>query len=630
MIDNNKRTEQEQRKEQYRRRFHVDIDPEKYEYIPAKKPIDYYDEDTHVRVAVYVRVSTDNIEQTSSFELQKKYYEDLIKKRENWTFVKIYADEGISGTSTKRREQFLKMIEDAKKGMFDMIITKSVSRLARNVGDFIGTIRDLTYMKPPVGIFFESENIFSLNEDSELALTFTATMAQEESHIKSRSMETSLRMRLDNGIPLTPKLLGYTHDANGKLIINEKESPTVKLAFFMYLYGYSSSQIAKAFNALERKSYLGNVKWTSGAIIQILRNERHCGEVLTRKRFKINYKETRTSKNYGERPQSRYIDHHEAIVSRDDFIAVQKLIDNAKFKNKNILPELRVIETGILKGFVTINPRWAGFKELDYMKASLSVYNDEEKTVFTEPEEKIEISVEAGDFDLRNFEIVRSEFFDSYYKPFVSMGENKIKFGTACVRKFGKDGYVELLVHPYEKKFAVRSSNKENRNAVHITKMMDGIAHPKDVSAAAFMNTLYSLFEWNDSCRYRMLGSIIENEAEKVIIFDANDSAVYIKPFLIDTSNDETEETERYFRPLTKSGKRIKAVPQEWTKSFGREYYFDQHDAKSLSEQSKDEWKLRLQGQLFKTGKELKVTSFEEIKSYITQELDGINIEEDL
>ena len=188
-------------------------------------------------------------------------------KHPHWTLVNIYADEGISGTSLNKREQFLQMIADAKHGKIDMIITKSVSRFARNVVDFIGIVRDLAERNPPVGVFFESEAIFSLNDDSQLALSFQATMAEEESHTRSRSMESSLRMRLDNGIPLTPKLLGYTHDADGCLVPNPDEAPTVKLAFFMYLYGYSTQQIADAFNALGRKSYLGNINWTSSGIV---------------------------------------------------------------------------------------------------------------------------------------------------------------------------------------------------------------------------------------------------------------------------------------------------------------------------------------------------------------------------
>ena len=319
-------------------------------------------------------------------------------------------------------------------------------------------------MKPPVGVFFESESIFSLKDDSQMALTFLATMAEEESHTRSRSMETSLRMRLDNGIPLTPKLLGYTHDSNGELEINPEEAPTVKLVFYMYLYGYSTGQIADTLIALGRRSYLGNINWTSGSIVQILRNERHCGDVYTRKTYTPNCRDHLAKKNRGERPQSRYFNHHRAIITRDDFIAVQRMFDNSKFGNKSILPELRVIDSGILKGFVTINPRWAGFKEAEYFGAAKSVYSTldtEQESASIETEEEYQFEVGAGDFDLRGFEITRSEFLNSGRRPSVTFGDKKIKFSMECIRKFKEKNYVELLLNPIERKFAIRPADKK-------------------------------------------------------------------------------------------------------------------------------------------------------------------------
>ena len=219
MIDQIKKQKAEEQKEKVRKRIKTQIDPNAYAFIPAKKQVDYYDNDIQQRVAVYARVSTDNIQQTSSYELQKKYYEDFVIHHPNWILVKIYADEGTSGTSTANRDEFNKMIADCRAGRIDMILTKSVSRFARNVVDCISMVRTLSDLPHPVGVFFESECIFSLKDDSQMALSFLATMAQEESHIRSRSMETSLRMRLDGGLPLTPKLLGYSHDSEGNLVI---------------------------------------------------------------------------------------------------------------------------------------------------------------------------------------------------------------------------------------------------------------------------------------------------------------------------------------------------------------------------------------------------------------------------
>ena len=197
MIDKERRRAREAQKEKVRERIRVSVDPSKYRYIEAKKPVDYYSDDVQQRVAIYVRVSTDNVQQTTSYELQQKYYEDFVTRHPKWTLVHIYADEGISGTSMKKRDEFNRMIADCRAGKIDMIITKSVSRFARNVSDFVGTVRMLAELRPHVGVFFESEAIFSLNDDSQMALTFQATMAEEESHTRSRSMESSLHMRLD-------------------------------------------------------------------------------------------------------------------------------------------------------------------------------------------------------------------------------------------------------------------------------------------------------------------------------------------------------------------------------------------------------------------------------------------------
>ena len=465
MIDIDKKRERELSKERQRRRMHVTIDADNYEYTPADKQTDYYDNDVHQRVAIYVRVSTDDERQTTSFELQQIYYEDFVARHPNWTLVKIYADEGISGTSLKHRDEFNRMIADCRAGKIDLIITKSVSRFARNVMITIGVTRDLAEMNPPIGVFFESEAIFSLKDDSQSALTFLATMAEEESHTRSRSMETSLRMRLDNGIPLTPKLLGYTHDSEGQLIINEEEAPTVKLAFYMYLYGYSTKQIAATLNALGRKSYLGNINWTPGGVVQILRNERHCGDVYTRKTYTPNSRDHKSRKNTAQRPRSRYLNHHEAIVTRDDYIAVQRLLDNAKYRNHSFLPELRVIDSGILQGFVIINPRWAAFKEDDFLKASHSGYSEEDDPVLNNHDE-IKVEVARGDFDLRGFEVARLELFDNQRRAYAKFTDKSIKFSAACTNKLADKNHIELLVNPLTRQFAIRTTDKDNRQSV--------------------------------------------------------------------------------------------------------------------------------------------------------------------
>lgn len=275
------------------------ISEDELDVIPAIPKEDFYKSETMKRVAVYARVSTDDPRQTSSYELQRNHYQDVVSQRPNWQLVEIYADEGISGTSLKHRDSFLRMIEDCKAGKIDLILTKSVSRFARNILDCIGYVRELKAMQPPIGIFFETENIYTLNENSEMSLSFIATLAQEESHTKSEIMNASIEMRFKRGIFLTPTLLGYDHDEDGNLIINEDEAKTVQLIFFMYLYGYTCQQIAETLTHLQRTTKKGNTTWTSGGVLQVLQNERHCGDVLARKTWTQSYldhKSKRTAK----------------------------------------------------------------------------------------------------------------------------------------------------------------------------------------------------------------------------------------------------------------------------------------------------------------------------------------------
>ena len=168
-------------------------------FIPAKPKINPNERDRFFRVCAYCRVSTDNDEQLSSFELQQAHYRQLVQDHPNWELKHIFADQGISGTSLKNRDEFNAMIEACKKGEYDLILTKSVSRFARNLVDCISLIRMLKGLTPPVGVFFETDNLYTLGENTEFMLSFLATFAQEESVKKSESMNWSLQQRFKDG-----------------------------------------------------------------------------------------------------------------------------------------------------------------------------------------------------------------------------------------------------------------------------------------------------------------------------------------------------------------------------------------------------------------------------------------------
>lgn len=533
--------------------------------IPALPQEDIFAVENEQRVAVYARVSTDDPRQTSSYELQKNHYHDVISKSPNWKLVQIYADEGISGTSLQHRDQFKLMIEDCKQEKIDLIVTKSVSRFARNVVDCIGYVRELLSLPHPVGVFFETERLNTFDPKSEMVLSFMATLAQEESHTKSEIMNASIEMRFRRGIFLTPILLGYDHDEDGNLVINEEEAKIVKLIFMMYLNGCTCQEIADTLTELGCVTKKGNTVWSPGSILQILQNERHCGDVLAHKTYTPNYLNHKSKKNMQNRPQYRKRNHHEAIISRDDFIAVQRLISNAKYGNKGLLPELKVIPEGVLKGFVSINPRWAGFKEDDYINASASVYNGtEQPSASSAP-----VEVQSGDFDLRGYEIARSQFFDSTDRITVTFSQGDIRFSCPAVRRL-ESTLVELLMHPQKLILAVRTVGKECRNAMQWSKKRNGVSFPREISGTAFLPTLYSLLGWKDDCRYRITGIKRGKGNDAILLFNLTEPEIFIPNDTVSS----LPESDTSVKPFTDSNRRnVRAYPPDWADTFGSNYY---------------------------------------------------------
>lgn len=610
MNENEKKIETaEERKNKIRQRY-KGINADELDVIPAL-PQESLMNDTGIkRVAVYARVSTDDPRQTSSYELQKNHYQDVVSRQPNWILTEIYADEGISGTSLRHRDAFLQMIQDCKAGKIDMILTKSVSRFARNIVDCIYYQRELKSLTPPVGILFETEGIYTLNANSEMSLSFIATLAQEESHTKSEIMNSSIEMRFRRGIFLTPTLLGYDHDDEGNLIINEEEAKTVRLIFYMYLYGYSCQEIAETLTSLKRETKKGNTRWSSGSILQILQNERHCGDVLARKTFTPNYLDHKSKKNRQDRNQYRKKGHHEPIISRDDFIAVQHMISNAKYGNKEMLPTLHVIEEGILSGFVSIHPRWAGFKSEDYINASKSVsieIVDKPKT----------IEAQEGEFDFRGFEIAHAQYFQTSDKMTITISPDSITFGINSIRKLNSTLFVDLLIHPEKRYLAVRQSKKDSKYSYQWAKTSNGIIVSKVISATSFMPMLYELLNWDNNNKYRAIGYRKQKDNEIFLLFDLNNTEILIP----NKSIPKDEETD--ITPLTTHNKKsILAYPAKWAEGFGEDYY---HSVQQETLASDGEWNSQAPGTPYETS-ELNVSSYEEIRKQLNEILEDINL----
>lgn len=567
MQDNEKNLDNDQVKKKIRERY-KGVSEDVLDVIPAVPQEDFYKSENHKRVAVYARVSTDDPNQTSSYELQKNHYEDLVNRRTNWELVDIYADEGISGTSLQHRDNFLRMIEDCRLGKIDLIVTKSVSRFARNIIDCIGYVRQLKAENPPIGVFFETENIYTLDENSEMSLSFIATLAQEESHTKSEIMNASVEMRFKRGIFLTPKLLGYDHDENGNLVINEEEAKTVRLIFFSYLFGYTTQQIADALTDLDRLTKRGNDVWSAGSVLQILSNERYCGDVLARKTFTPNYLNHKSKRNNHDRNQYRQKDHHEAIISRDDFFAVQKLIRNAKYRNKGYFPEMPVVKSGFLKGYVVVHPKWAGFTVDDYYMASTSVLEGVNKI----PSKPLEVKLEKGNIDLRGYELVRTQFISTIGHITVSISPSKLLFNKPALIKIPDTKKIEILVNPGQRLIAVRKAVSNSRYALEWGRYTEKGFMPKIISGAAFIPTLYKLFTWNIDVQYKINGTAYKFGEDTVLIFSVDDATLSIdkNDFDPDMESDGAYIAEKV---TSSRRRRITAYPKEWADSFGEDYY---------------------------------------------------------
>lgn len=551
------------------------IDEDLLDVIPAIKQDGFYDEDKVKRVGVYARVSTDDPRQTSSYELQKNYYSDLVSHRPDWNLIDIYADEGISGTSLAHRDEFKRMITDCEAGKLDLIVTKSISRFARNLMDCVGYIRRLKALNPPVGVFFETEHIYTLDANSEMTLSLMATLAQEESHTKSEIMNASIEMRFKRGIFLTPALLGYDQDSEGNLVINEEEAKTVRLIFFLYLYGFTAKEIADKMTELGRSTKRGNIIWSPGSVLEILQNERHCGDVLARKTFTPDYLTHKSKKNRQDRNQYRMKDHHESIISRDDFIAVQRLISNAKYGNKSILPALHVVSDGLLSGFVSINPRWAGFKVDDYYEAchSADSNNDSFDSLYEEHE------AYEGDFDLRGYEIAHGQFFEANDRCCVTIAHKSITFSQAAIRRLGEVKTVELLIHPDKKLLAVRVVPADAVNAITWSKKSNGKTIPKKISGTACLPTIFKLLGWQEKCRYRLLGSLYQKDNNSILLFDMKEIEVLIPQHVIDQSGATADEPQDMVPFKDGASKQILAYPNDWGERFGHSFYSHEYDS---------------------------------------------------
>ncbi|MDO5431794.1 recombinase family protein [Eubacterium sp.] len=295
--------------------------------IPARRRVGNTAKENEIpklRVAAYCRVSTDSDEQATSYEAQVEHYTDYIRKNPEWEFAGIFADDGISGTNTKKREEFNRMIDEAMEGNIDMIVTKSISRFARNTLDCLKYIRQLKEKNIPV--YFEKENINTMDAKGEVLLTIMASLAQQESQSLSQNVKLGFQYRYQQGqITVNHnRFLGFTKDEKGQLIVDPDEAVVVRRIFREYLEGASLQQIGRGLEADGILTGAGKTKWRAETLQKILKNEKYIGDALLQKTYTVDFLEKKRVPNNGLVPQYYVENSHEAIIPRDLYMQVQE------------------------------------------------------------------------------------------------------------------------------------------------------------------------------------------------------------------------------------------------------------------------------------------------------------------
>ena len=507
-------------------------------------------EPKQLRVAAYCRVSTDDLDQKISITLQINEYMKKIKANPNWKYVGTYVDDGFSGTNTDHRQGFKKLMADAMDGKIDLIITKAVSRFARNLMDCIVWVEALQNHDPPVRVYFEQENLDTMAQTSSIILIVLAMVAQEESHMKSEAILLSLEWRFSRGRFLTPRLFGYdveeVPDGNGfrkkQLKVNEAEARVVEWMYYNVINGMGLEEMAAILTELaiptggRRKDGTLNTHWTGHGIAAILRNEKHCGDVLARKYYTENYKTHKKKKNRGKKNKYFQADHHKAIVSRAVWNATQRILNSRRFGHGGTYLPMRIIARGTLAGYISMNCHWAGFDSEDYYRASQTAmglldgeleadlgkeylpeggrrfgglvddhgisriareYTQAEKEVKDELEGRSAEEKESMEREeaARAFQVVSGEMFTRIHDPVVRIGRSSIAFNSSCAAKMACS-HVEVLFNPVERMMVVRPCDPSHPNAIPWG--------AKPVAASPLVRVLYNSMGWDEEYTYRV------------------------------------------------------------------------------------------------------------------------------
>lgn len=327
-----------------------------------------YQESSKVRVAAYCRVSTAEEAQAGSFEMQIQHFKSVIENNPAYELVKIYTDEGVSGTSVDRRKGFQEMMTDAENGKIDLILTKSISRFGRNIVDILTALRKLSDLTPPVAVNFESEGINTSDGRNKLVISILSALAELESQQKSIAIKEGIRYRMQEGLyKFTVKnTIGYYRDYSGRIKVEPAEAEIVKYIFESFLEGASPQEIADSLTEQGIRSPKGMERWRAGTIRNIILNEKYCGDVLYQKTYTKDYLTHKSVRNRDVLPQYYWENNHPAIIDRDTWNKAQELMMSGNYgkRGKPLMAKkptfvVARVKSGVLRGFMLIDMNWS-------------------------------------------------------------------------------------------------------------------------------------------------------------------------------------------------------------------------------------------------------------------------------
>ena len=516
--------EREEDREQIRKR--VRSAKSYKEFFRPAKPKETIRDNTEKVVAVYARVSTKSTEQTSSIENQTLYYEKKVAENPNWTMQEIYSDEGKSGTSLRHRKHFKRMMENAQKQKMDLILCASVSRFARNMKDCIEQIDLLKTMHPskPIGVYFETENIYTLDPECYQSLQMHAMLADWESANKSRRMILSYDQRILTGQYPVSDLLGFRHTKDGNLVIVPEEAKTVRFIFLARICGKGYGEIADMLTEKQRPTLKGRVEWNPMMVRNVMSNERTWGDLEARKTIVVDYKKGVVVRNSGIRDSAYVPGHHQGIVS-PEIAKAARLMGPSTGKTPPVVPDISVIPSGSLKGFVNVCVGFRGVDADTLKQLCLEVYSDEEAEELRRTQ-----AIRSGQEHSKVLSMTFSGYtvppgimFLNRNMPSVTIGKVGFSFNRACYDRL-QCKYIDLLYHPILHSLIIRTSEESVPNSIQWV-ASSGKPSPL-ISARALSQAIFDIQGWAGELRFRLRGIAKKRGNTSFLYFDLDEPKV--------------------------------------------------------------------------------------------------------